>query len=102
MGRRCRLAREKAGLSQKDSAEQLGVARGTLQGWEAGRHQPNASQLRALCTLYVCSPYWIFYGKRRIALTDEEREELLSSIADKSVGLRLKVSMVLTLFGVED
>ena len=33
--------RAKAGLSQRDFAESIGVAVGTLQGWEQGRRRPD-------------------------------------------------------------
>jgi len=32
--------REKSGLSQRDFARSIGVAVGTLQGWEQGRRRP--------------------------------------------------------------
>jgi transcriptional regulator with XRE-family HTH domain len=38
-------ARRTLGLSQRKMAEKLGVDPGTLQGWEAGKHQPTGKSL---------------------------------------------------------
>lgn len=41
-------ARRGLGLSQRKMAEQLGVDPGTLQGWEAGDHQPANGSLETI------------------------------------------------------
>ena len=38
-------AREKAGLSQKELAELIGVAPNTMHGYESGKHDPKADIL---------------------------------------------------------
>jgi transcriptional regulator with XRE-family HTH domain len=42
---RLAAARRALGLSQRKLAEKLGVDPATLQGWEAGRHQPTGKSL---------------------------------------------------------
>ena len=42
---RLATARRVLGLSQRKMAEQLGVDPGTVQGWEAGQHQPTGRSL---------------------------------------------------------
>ena len=41
-------ARRTLGLSQRKMAEKLGIDPGTLQGWEAGRHQPTGKSLEII------------------------------------------------------
>jgi transcriptional regulator with XRE-family HTH domain len=102
IGRRLRDARERAGLSQEDAATNLDVGRGTVANWEAGRHLPNLIHFRQLLTMYVASPYQILYGSSRMRLSEAEMEELERLTAHASIGLRLKISTVLTLLAVED
>ncbi|MHB1935626.1 MAG: helix-turn-helix domain-containing protein [Acidobacteriaceae bacterium] len=45
---RLATARRVFGLSQRKMAEKLGVDPATLQGWEAGRHQPNGKNLEVI------------------------------------------------------
>lgn len=47
LGDRMRKARVMAGLEQADMAEQLGVSRPTISGWERDRTEPRATQLLA-------------------------------------------------------
>jgi len=45
---RLAAARRALGLSQRKMAERLAVDPGTLQGWEAGRHQPTRKSLEMI------------------------------------------------------
>ena len=45
---RLATARRTLGLSQQKMAEKVGVDPGTLQGWEAGRHQPTGKSLEII------------------------------------------------------
>ena len=45
---RLATARRTLGLSQRKMAEKLGVDPGTVQGWEAGRHQPTGKSLEII------------------------------------------------------
>ena len=47
-------------LTQREVAKKLGVARETLQKWEAGKTYPTAPQLVALCNIYGCKMEDIF------------------------------------------
>lgn len=44
--------REEKGLSQKEVAEELGVTRQAVSGWESGRTRPSVEKLVAVCRLY--------------------------------------------------
>jgi transcriptional regulator with XRE-family HTH domain len=51
---RLTTARRVLGLSQRTMAERLGVDPGTLQGWEAGRHRPDARSLELIGRVLPC------------------------------------------------
>jgi len=52
IGRNIARAREGAGLSQLQLAEQLGVDRGVVSKWERGRREPRADVLEAISALF--------------------------------------------------
>ena len=47
--------REKAGLSQKDVAKELGINQSTICLWEIGKTMPRANLLLKLAKFYGCS-----------------------------------------------
>lgn len=50
---RLAAARKALGLSQRKMAEKLGVDPATLQGWEAGRHQPTGKNLEVIARVLL-------------------------------------------------
>ena len=48
-------ARKKAGLSQEDTAEKLGVSRQTISKWETGETLPDIGQAKRLASIYGLS-----------------------------------------------
>ncbi len=52
LGRRLKKAREAAGLTQEDVADQLGISRGALAQFEAGAKAPNSLHLVRLAEIY--------------------------------------------------
>jgi transcriptional regulator with XRE-family HTH domain len=48
--------RERAGRSQQDIADAIGVARATYTGLEAGRRDPNLSEMQAIAEYYQIAP----------------------------------------------
>lgn len=46
-----RAARLRAGLSQRQLADRLGVHKVTVSGWENGRYLPNPAHAKSLCAL---------------------------------------------------
>ncbi|WP_454763327.1 helix-turn-helix domain-containing protein [Cupriavidus campinensis] len=46
-----RLARKKAGLTQEQLAEKLGLTKGNISAWENGRHEASFAQLAAIAQL---------------------------------------------------
>lgn len=56
-----RLKQERSGanLSQNALAEKIGVSRKTIQNWELGQSEANASQINLLCDVFECSSDWL-------------------------------------------
>lgn len=48
-------ARKKAGLTQKELAEKLGVDQSAVSFWEAGKHAPRGAKLLRLADVLNCS-----------------------------------------------
>jgi len=46
-----KVAREKAGISQKQLADKIGVAQGTVGNWEAGIREPSLEVINKLATI---------------------------------------------------
>lgn len=63
IGRRLRLAREDAGLTQGHVASHLGVHRPAVSEIEAGRRRVPADELRVLCDLYEVSASWVLENR---------------------------------------
>ena len=51
LGRRVRLARQAAGLSQQEFAERFRIPVATLRDWEQGRRKPDAASLAYLTVI---------------------------------------------------
>ena len=62
MGDRLRKAREELGLSQKDMAATLGVARNTIGNYELGATEPSAATLRAWARACQVPAEWLAWG----------------------------------------
>ncbi|EHK5574795.1 helix-turn-helix transcriptional regulator [Escherichia coli] len=82
VGRRCRERREELKLSRNNVAHQVNVSISTLQAWENGEREPNASDLLRLAQALQVDPAWILLGEWRqtneIAM-DEPHRPLQSS-----------------------
>lgn len=54
------VSRDRAGLSQMELANQLGVSRQAVSRWESGDTTPTMDKLKALAKLYGVSLDWLF------------------------------------------
>lgn len=54
------VSRNKAGLSQMELADRLGVSRQAVSRWESGDTTPTMDKLKALAKLYGVSLDWLF------------------------------------------
>ena len=62
-GDRLALAREAAGMSQKDLAHRLGTKLPTLRNWEEDRAEPRANKLQMLAGMLNVSMGWLMSGQ---------------------------------------
>ena len=60
MAGQIRACRKKAGISQKELGELMGVTRNTVINWEAGKYRPDADLFPKLCSTLHISPNELF------------------------------------------
>ena len=69
MATRVRVARQRAGMTQSQLAERIGVSRGAVANWEVSqRPRPSASNLVEVATTTEVSVEWLATGRGEIAL----------------------------------
>ena len=61
-GRRIQLARERAGLTQSQFAELVGMTRSSIANIETGRQANTAEQVVAFASQLNCDPRWLLTG----------------------------------------
>lgn len=62
-GDRIVAAREGLGLSAKDLAQRMGIARKTLERWENDQSEPRANKLQMLAGVLNVSMIWLMTGE---------------------------------------
>ena len=72
---RLRLARERAGLSQVDLSQRLGVAKTLAGQWERGEREPSLGNLKALAKALRVRVGWL--------VDDENESEVLPPLNDR-------------------
>lgn len=55
-GNETKAARKKAGMTQTELAEQLGVSKGTVAMWELNQRNPSVKMLRKICIVLGTTP----------------------------------------------
>ena len=65
-GNRLRIARSRAGFTQKAVAEQLDVKEQMVWYWEAGRSRPNQDHLVALGSILGVTVDWLLEGDAKL------------------------------------
>ncbi len=51
--------RARAGLTQDNLAEKIGVVGSTVRAWERGTQDPSTTSLRLMSSLFGCSVDWL-------------------------------------------
>jgi repressor LexA len=64
LGDRIKKMRKRAGLTQVELAEKLGIAYPTLNKYERGHRTPDAALLNRVAKLLGCNPGWLLSGER--------------------------------------
>ena len=76
IGKRLRLAREQAGLSQGQIAKMLGLHRPSISEMEAGRRKVSAEELARIAEIYGVSTAWLLNEETEMDTLDQKRIEL--------------------------
>ena len=63
LGERIALARKKAGLSQEQLGERLGVSRQAVSKWESSQANPDVAYVAELCRICGVSCDWLLLGE---------------------------------------
>ncbi|MDO4810570.1 MAG: helix-turn-helix transcriptional regulator [Eubacteriales bacterium] len=66
-----KILREKAGLSQAQLAEAVGVDRSAVAKWEGAGTFPRADKIPSICSTLNCTPNELFNVRPRIASCSE-------------------------------
>lgn len=88
LGRRLRIARDRAGLTQEQAAERLGITYSAIGQWERGNGSVTALNLFLAAQTYSASLDWLVFGmkgpieKRVAALPASLRELTMSQITN--------------------
>ena len=69
IGEKIKKLRKQKGVSQEETAFELGVTRQTVSKWESGAMQPNAESIRMLSDYFAVSPDY-FFGVQTAAETE--------------------------------
>ena len=67
LGERIALARKKAGLSQEQLGEMLGVSRQAVSKWESSQTNPDVAYVAQMCRLLEVSSDWLLLGEESFA-----------------------------------
>lgn len=70
IGEKIKKLRKQKGVSQEETAYELGVSRQTVSKWESDAMQPNAESIRALSDYFSVSPVYFFGGEQAVEETE--------------------------------
>lgn len=87
IGKRLRIARERAGLTINDVSSILGWDRQTIGTWETGFAYPPIKKLREMCRLYRVSLDYIVNGNPEDGEWEHHLQALPDSIRDNAIAL---------------
>ena len=73
LGERIALARKRAGLSQEQLGEKLGVSRQAVSKWESDQTNPDVAYVAQMCRLLEVSSDWLLLGEESAQLAAPER-----------------------------
>ncbi len=88
LGDRIKIARNKAGFTQRELAKKLGIAYPTLNKYERGHRIPDAVLLSQMANILGCDPGWLLAGEGEKL----ERQPLTEAIAITQIPILGKIS----------
>ncbi|MBO5031782.1 MAG: helix-turn-helix transcriptional regulator [Lachnospiraceae bacterium] len=86
LSERLQSLRKKAGYSQEQAAELLGISRQAVSKWESGQGKPDLDHIIKLTEIYNVSADYILSGKKQSAVSAHP-EKKLSHTAQKTLGI---------------
>lgn len=75
IGEKIKKLRKQKGVSQEETAFELGVTRQTVSKWESGAMQPNAESIRMLSDYFGVSPVCFFGDEQTAEQTEASQAE---------------------------
>jgi transcriptional regulator with XRE-family HTH domain len=100
IGRRLRVARERAGASIEDAAAAAYVQPVAIKAWERGKSMPCPVQFRLLLGFYGVGASTVLFDKTPYELSRAESAELLALSDGCTPALRSRLELYVALFGV--
>ena len=79
--------RKKAGYSQEQVAEMLGISRQAISKWESGQGNPEIDNVIKLTEIYDVSADYILFGKESSTIVTTSEKKRLSKEARKTIGI---------------
>lgn len=105
LGKRIKLLRERAGLSQMDVAVGIGVARPQVTQYESGRKAPGREKVEQLSRLFGVTTDYILHGdltKQHVHIETPDEARIILALRRASPGLRAAVETILREAGTDD
>ncbi len=79
--------RKKAGYSQEQVAELLGISRQAISKWESGQGKPELDNIIKLTEMYGVSTDYIILGREHIVQAAPQTKRTMSHTAQKTIGI---------------
>lgn len=99
-GEKVKAVRTKAGLTQEQFAQRLGVTRQAVSNWENGRNLPDIGVVIAMSRTFGVSLDELILGGEDMAQENDTREDMAEKlIRDGSEGRWMRTSLVMSVVG---
>jgi transcriptional regulator with XRE-family HTH domain len=99
-GEKVKAVRTKAGLTQEQFAQRLGVTRQAVSNWENGRNLPDIEVVIAMSRTFGVSLDELILGGEDMAQENDTREDMAEKlIRDGSEGRWMRTSLVMSVVG---
>lgn len=87
LAERLQELRKKAGYSQEQVADLLGISRQAISKWESGQGKPELDNIVKLTEIYNVSADYIISGREHTTTVTPQPKRELSHTAQKTIGI---------------